>query len=62
MLMGVLEPVPTQPETSTVWVKLNGQIISCDSTFSDWFAYTPQELAETAVKGLVIKSADKLSE
>lgn len=61
MLMAVLEPVPAHPDTASVWVGLNGQIISCDATFTDWFAYQPQELTNTPVSNLAIRAGDKMS-
>lgn len=60
MLMGVIEPVPVRPDTATVWVGLNGQVISCDRALSDWFAYQPQELVESPITGLAIKHAAML--
>lgn len=61
MIMGVMEPVAKKPDTCTLWVGMQGQILSCDSAFSDWFAYQPQDLTGAAITSLAVKSGNKLT-
>ncbi|GAX78754.1 hypothetical protein CEUSTIGMA_g6191.t1 [Chlamydomonas eustigma] len=44
MFMGMLQALPTPPNSARAWVMGSGVVLSVDATFSDWFGYRPDDL------------------
>lgn len=62
VIMGIIEEVLPEEGTATVWVSLEGGIMSCDRAATDWLAFTHQDLAGTPFVNLVARGAGLVHE
>ncbi|EFJ45114.1 hypothetical protein VOLCADRAFT_106127 [Volvox carteri f. nagariensis] len=52
-IIALIEPVPTTPGVSSLWVTHNGIITSCDPSFVSNFGWKASEVNGTSIKGLI---------
>lgn len=60
VIMGVIERVVPDEGCATLWVGLQGDVMSCDTIVTDWLAYAHADLAGTPMLNLVVSGAGEL--
>ncbi|KAJ9530064.1 hypothetical protein QJQ45_023344, partial [Haematococcus lacustris] len=54
MFMGLLEASPPPDDVAHIWVMFNGQVVSADINYADWFGYAPQHLVGKSLSEYVV--------